>query len=78
MSVREKTIKLLLETVTYMATMETSTCITTIEIVMCTMHCRKYHLHDRKRDSHLRNFNIVIHIFPAEIFTYVLQKLLTA
>ena len=78
MSVRERTIKLLLETVTYMATMETSTCITTIEIVMCIMHSRKYHLHDRNRDSHLRNFNLVIHMFPAEIFTYVLQKLLTA
>ena len=41
-SVRERNIKLLLETVTYIATTETVTCIITIEIVMCIMHCRKY------------------------------------
>ena len=40
-SVRERNIKLLLETVTYIATTETVTCIITIEIVMCIMHCRK-------------------------------------
>ena len=48
-SVRERNIKLLLETVTYIATTETVTCIITIEIVMCIMHCRKYHLHDCNR-----------------------------
>ena len=34
-SVRERNIKLLLETVTYIATTETVTCIITTEIVMC-------------------------------------------
>ena len=41
-SVRERNIKLLLETVTYIATTETVTCITAIEIVMCIIYCRKY------------------------------------
>ena len=41
MSVRERNIKLLLEAVPSMATKETATCIITIEIVMCIMHCRK-------------------------------------
>ena len=36
-SVRERSIKLLLETVTYIATTETVTCIITTEIVMCIM-----------------------------------------
>ena len=48
-SVRERNIKLLLETVTYIATTETVTCIITIEIVMWIMHCRKCYLHDCKR-----------------------------
>ena len=56
-SVRERNIKLLLETVTYIATTETVTCIITIEIVMCIMHCRKYHLHDCNRDSNVHNFD---------------------
>ena len=33
------------------------TCIITTAIVMCIMHCRKYHRHDCNRDSHLHNFN---------------------
>ena len=71
-SVRERNIKLLLEAVTYMATTETATCIITIEIVMCIMHCRKYHLNDCNRDSHLHNFKkLVIHIFAAETFTCI-------
>ena len=45
-SVRERNINWLLETVTYTATTETVTCETTIEIVMCIMNCRKYYLHD--------------------------------
>ena len=53
----ERNIKLLLETVTCIATTETVTCITTIEIVMCIMHCRKYYLHDCNRGSHLHSFN---------------------
>ena len=56
MDVRERNIKLLLEAVTYMVTMETATCIIPIEIVMCIMHCRKYHLHDCNRESHLQKF----------------------
>ena len=38
MSFRERNIKLLLETVTYIATTETVTFIIAIEIVMCIMH----------------------------------------
>ena len=67
MSVRERNIKLLLEAVTYMATMETGTCIITIEIVMYIMDCRKYHLYDCNRDSHLRNLK-------KKSPTYLLQK----
>ena len=37
-SVRERNIKLLLETVTYTTTTETVTHITTIEIVICIIH----------------------------------------
>ena len=57
MSVRESDIKLLLETVTYIATTETVTCKIAIEIVMCIMHCRKYPLHDGNKDSHLYDFS---------------------
>ena len=57
MSVREKDMKLLLEAVTYVATTETATCIITIEIVMCIMLCRKYHLRGCNIDSYLHNFN---------------------
>ena len=39
MDVRERNIKLLLETVMYMAIMETATRIITIEIIMSIMHC---------------------------------------
>ena len=39
-SVSKRNVKLLLEAVTYMATMETTTCLITIEIVMYTMHYR--------------------------------------
>ena len=60
-SVRERKIKLLLETVTCIATTETVTCITTIEIVMCIIHCRKYYLHDCNRDSHLHSFSKNFH-----------------
>ena len=45
-SVRERNLKLLLETVTYIAITETVTSIITIETVMCIIHCRKYHLHN--------------------------------
>ena len=45
LSVRERNMKLLFETVTYIAIKERLTCIITIETVICIMHCRKYHLH---------------------------------
>ena len=45
-SFRERDIKLLLETATYIATTEIITCIIKIKVVMCVMHCRKYHLHN--------------------------------
>ena len=70
MDVRERNINLLYEAVTYMATMETITCIITIEIVMCIMQCRKYHLNDCNRDSHLDNFSKKCHPhIDVEIFT---------
>ena len=56
-SVTERNIKLLLETVTYIATTETVACIITVEMVVCIMRCRKYHLHDCNRDSHVHIFN---------------------
>ena len=49
-SVRKRNIKLLLETVTYIAATETVTCIITTEIVMCIIHSRKYNLHNCNRD----------------------------
>ena len=45
LSLRERNVKLLLETVTYVAIKERVTCIITLDTVMCIMHCRKYHLH---------------------------------
>ena len=41
------------ETVTYIAVKERVTCIITIETVMYIMHCRKSHLHNCNKDSHL-------------------------
>ena len=71
-SVTEKNIKLLLETVTCIATTETVTCIITIEIVMYVIHCRKCYLHDCNRDSHMHNFNFNCHhILAAETFTCI-------
>ena len=62
-SVRERNIKLLLETVTYIATTETVTCIITVEIVMCIMHCRKYYLYDCGREfTYINSIKIVTHI----------------
>ena len=55
MSVREG--NLLFEAVTYMAAIETATCIITMKIVMSIMHGRKYHLYDCNRDSHLHNLS---------------------
>ena len=57
LSVRERNMKLLLETVIYIAIKERVTCIIAMETVMRIMHCRKYHLHNCKRGSHLHNYN---------------------
>ena len=61
LSVRERNMKLLLETVTYIAMKERIACIITMETVMCIMHCRKYHLHDCNSNSHLHNYNKNFH-----------------
>ena len=45
-SVRERSIKSLVETVTYIAFLETVTCTITIEIVKRIMLYRRYHLYD--------------------------------
>ena len=55
LSVRERNMKLLLET--YIAIKVRVTRIIAMETVMCIMHCRKYHLHNCNRDSHLHNYN---------------------
>ena len=52
MPVRERNIKLLLETLAYIATTET---VITMERVMRIMHCRN--LHNCSRNSHLHNYN---------------------
>ena len=73
--------KLLLETFTYVAIKERVTCIITIETVMYIVHCRKYHPHNCKTDSHLHYYNkklsptyLLQKVSPA----YVLHKILTA
>ena len=73
MSVRERNIKLLLEGVTYMAAIETATCIITIKIAMHIMHCRKYHLHNCNTETPtcIISIKIVPHIYAAEIFTFI-------
>ena len=53
LSFRERNMKLLLETVTYIAIKERVTCIITIDTVTFIMHCRKYHLHNCNRVSHV-------------------------
>ena len=55
--VRERYMKLLLETFTYIAIKERVTCIITMQTVMRIMLCRKYHLHKCNRDTHLDNYN---------------------
>ena len=70
LSVRERNMKLLHETVTYIAINERVTCIITIEIVMhYRMHYRKYHLHNCNRDCHLDDYNKKLSPM------YLLQKL---
>ena len=63
LSVRERNMKLLLEKVT---------CIITIDTVMCIMHSRKYYLHNCDRDSICTiTLKIVTHIFAAETLTCI-------
>ena len=68
LSVREKNMKSLLQSVTYLAIKERVICIITIETVMCIMHCRKYHLHNcTVTPICIITIKIVTHIFVAEI-----------
>ena len=72
--VRERSMKFLLETVTYIATKERVTCIIEIpiETVMYIIHCAKYHVHNCNRDSHLhKTIKIVTHIFARETVTCI-------
>ena len=81
LSVRERNMKLLLETVTYIAIKERVICIIAMETVMRIMHCRKYHLHNCNRDSHLHNYKKKLpstYLLQKLLPAYVLQKLLTA
>ena len=72
LSVRERNMKSLLQTVTYIAIKERVTCIITIETVMCIMHCRKYHLHNcTGTPICIITIKIVTHIFVAEIVTCI-------
>ena len=57
LSFRERNMKLLLETVTYVRV----TCKIAMETVTCIMHCRKYHLRDC-RDFHLHSYNKNCHL----------------
>ena len=71
-SVRERNTKLLLDTVMYIATTKPATSIITIEIVMCIMHRRKYHLHDwTETPMCIVSTKIITHIFAAETFTCI-------
>ena len=45
---RQRNIKLLLETVTYIRV----ACIIKMETVICIMHCRKYHLHNYNKNCY--------------------------
>ena len=57
LSVRERNMKFLLETVTCIPKKERVTCKITIDTVMYIMHCRKYHLRNCNRDSYLHNYH---------------------
>ena len=46
MEVKEKNMKVLFESVTYIAIKEKVTCIIAIDTAISIMHCRKYHLHN--------------------------------
>ena len=59
-SVKERNTKLLLETVTYIAIIET---------VMCITHCRKYCIIATETPTCIVTINIATHIFATEIVT---------
>ena len=61
--------KLLLETVTYIAIKERITCIITMETLICIMHCRKYHLRNCKTPIYIITIKIVTRVFAAETVT---------
>ena len=68
--VRERNMKLLLETVTYIAIKESVTCITTIETVMCIMHCKNTTcIITREAPICIITVIITTHIFAAETVT---------
>ena len=69
LSVGERSTKLLLETVTYIAIKERHLHNYT---VMCIMYCRKYHMHNYDRDTIcIITIKIVTHIFAAETVTCI-------
>ena len=57
LSVKERNMKLVFETVTYIAIKERVTYIITKETVLGIMHHKKYHLHTCNRDSNLHNYD---------------------
>ena len=72
--------KLLLETVTYVAIKERATYITAMETVMCIMHCRKYHTYIIVTETPICIITIKIastYLLQKLLPGYVLQKLLT-
>ena len=52
LSVRERSMKSLIETVTYIAIKEGVTCIISIGMVMCIIHCRDSHLRKSNKNCH--------------------------
>ena len=62
LSVRERNMKLLPETVTYIAIRERVTCIITIEAVTCIMHCKNTTC-IIATDSHLHNYSKNCHTY---------------
>ena len=72
LSVRERNMKLLLETVTEIAMKVRVTWLITIDTVTCIMHCRKYHLHNCNRDPIcIIAIKIVTHIFATKAVTCI-------
>ena len=67
---QRRNVKLLLEIVIYMATMETATCIIAIEIIIYIMLCREYYFTiATETPTCIISAKIVTHIFNGEIIT---------